>query len=342
MAIKVCNCRCRLNLLRQSPRTVPEGQRRHCPLRGFPHGGRFPPLPPPPPPSPQLRLTAPSASAEKRFRSPGDNAVEYVCFKGEGEGGMSFVYTTSGVGEKVRALPGWTRTSPQRWAWPPGGSSGAGQAADFVPLPLRAVSKRHKVSSAAAKGCVPVESSTRFPCPASPTDLSPLPGPVPSAPAPAQPRSAARPPAGGPHRLTGSAPTLSAGQLRRGFPRRASECGGSRWAEGALRGEFLRAVRRKGRERGARPRRDWSERWLRALGPLSSTAAGSPPHTSCSLGRRKTWPVRALVLRRGAGREPDTAPDLCEEQEASWAPQSRVWAARRAAGLYSSLTAWAG
>lgn len=63
--------------------------------------------------------------------------------------------------------------------------TGAGEAANFGPLPLRPVSKQHEVavtpSFAEAKGCIPAGKSHPLPGPCLPPGPLPLPGPVPGA-----------------------------------------------------------------------------------------------------------------------------------------------------------------
>lgn len=158
--------------------------------------------------------------------------------------------------KKLKRSREGTRKPPQRWVCPaasvsaaargdsgaPRHSRGVGEAADFGRPPLRPVSKQHEACfrptpSAAAKGCIPVESSTRSPA-LPPSRTSPPAGATPErgspGPGPAAQRS---PPSAGPRRLTGSSPDLRAGELRRaalpGLPTQGVRVSGA--AAGGLR-----------------------------------------------------------------------------------------------------------
>lgn len=245
--------------------------------------------------------------------------------------------------------------------------TGAGEAANFGPLPLRPVSKQHEVA---------VTPPSRRPKGAFLREVPPapraLPPPRTSPPAGTSPRRRPPPPAAGPSASQGrprpprwgAATSGAAG----GFTRagRASEWG--RRPEEALRGDPGRRERA-----GARPRRDRGGRRLPTLGSaaLSAPPPVAAPHTHPSgseggagLPRREgerrgprvprpaegsgTGPAVALLLG-AAGREPAPAPGLRAEQEPPQAPpeqgrgqpaELREFTAARRPGPAGNVCSW--
>lgn len=245
--------------------------------------------------------------------------------------------------------------------------TGAGEAANFGPLPLRPVSKQHEVA---------VTPPSRRPKGAFLREVPPapraLPPPRTSPPAGTSPRRRPPPPAAGPSASQGrprpprwgAATSGAAG----GFTRagRASEWG--RRPEEALRGgpEGRSWEAGEGGSEAATGQGRAAAADARQRGPLCSAAGRSPSHTPQRLRRRRrppppgggeTRPAGAPSCggerdrprgrppsrggRAGAGAGPGPRPS-CGAGAAAGAPRAGSRAACGAAGVYSSPTARAG